>query len=126
MSSSVTRGVTYERPFITSRMAVMSSDAAERFSTKPDAPARNPIFGTDLPRLDEPLPKFLDDDQAARFMAAATRLDPFRRLVVHRPWVLQAQLRILLQSLRRQAQADAERMGRAFFDRLFRPRVAGA
>jgi integrase len=48
----------------------------------PDAPARNPIFGTDLPRLDEPLPKFLDDDQAARFMAAATRLDPFRRLVV--------------------------------------------
>lgn len=48
----------------------------------PDSPARNPIFGTDLPRLDEPLPRFLDDDQAARFMAAATRLDPFRRLVI--------------------------------------------
>src|SRR5215207_5848923 len=48
----------------------------------PDAPARNPIFGTDLPRLDQPLPKFLDDDQAARFMTAATRLDPLRRLVV--------------------------------------------
>jgi integrase len=48
----------------------------------PDAPARNPIFGTDLPKLDEPLPKFLDDDTAAKFMAAATRLDPFRRLVV--------------------------------------------
>jgi integrase len=48
----------------------------------PDAPLRNPIFGTDLPKLDEPLPKFLDDDAAAAFMHAATRLDPFRRLVV--------------------------------------------
>ena len=48
----------------------------------PDAPARNPIFGTDLPKLDEPLPKFLDDDQAARFMAAATRMDPQWRLVI--------------------------------------------
>jgi integrase len=48
----------------------------------PDAPARNPIFGTDLPKLDEPLPRFLDDAQAAAFMHAATRLDPFRRLVV--------------------------------------------
>jgi integrase len=48
----------------------------------PDAPLRNPIFGTDLPKLDEPLPKFLDDEAAAAFMQAATRLDPFRRLVV--------------------------------------------
>ena len=48
----------------------------------PDTPTRNPIMWTDLPKLDEPLPKFLDDDQAARFMAAATRLDPQRRLVV--------------------------------------------
>jgi hypothetical protein len=30
----------------------------------PDAPMRNPIFGTDLPKMDEPLPKFLDDEQA--------------------------------------------------------------
>ena len=37
---------------------------------------------TDLPKLDEPLPKFLDDDQAAKFMAAAVRLDPQRRLIV--------------------------------------------
>jgi site-specific recombinase XerD len=37
---------------------------------------------TDLPKTDEPLPKFLDDDQAARFMAAAVRLNPQRRLVV--------------------------------------------
>jgi site-specific recombinase XerD len=48
----------------------------------PDTPARNPIMWTDLPKMDEPLPKFLDDDQAARFMAAAVRLDPQRRLVV--------------------------------------------
>ena len=48
----------------------------------PDAPPRNPIFGTDLPRRDEPLPKFLDDDAATKFMTAATRLDPQRRLVV--------------------------------------------
>jgi integrase len=48
----------------------------------PDAPVRNPIFGTDLPKLDEPLPRFLDDDAAAAFMHAATRLDPWRRLIV--------------------------------------------
>ena len=48
----------------------------------PDTPLRNPIFGVDLPKLDEPLPKFLDDEAAAAFMQAATRLDPFRRLVV--------------------------------------------
>jgi site-specific recombinase XerD len=48
----------------------------------PDTPARNPIMWTDLPKLDEPLPKFLDDEDAAKFMAAAVRLDPQRRLVV--------------------------------------------
>ena len=48
----------------------------------PDAPLRNPILSFDLPKLDEPLPKFLDDEQAAAFMAAAKRLDPLRRLVV--------------------------------------------
>jgi integrase len=48
----------------------------------PDAPLRNPIFGTDLPKLDEPLPRFLDDEAAAAFMHAATRLDPWRRLIV--------------------------------------------
>lgn len=37
---------------------------------------------TDLPKMDEPLPKFLDDDQAAKFMAAAVRLDPQRRLII--------------------------------------------
>lgn len=48
----------------------------------PDTPPRNPILWTDLPKVDEPLPKFLDDDQAAAFMAAATRMNPQRRLVV--------------------------------------------
>jgi site-specific recombinase XerD len=48
----------------------------------PDTPARNPILWTDIPKMDEPLPKFLDDDQAAKFMAAAVRLDPQRRLIV--------------------------------------------
>ena len=48
----------------------------------PDTPTRNPILWTDLPKIDEPLPKFLDDDQAAKFMAAAVRLDPQRRLIV--------------------------------------------
>ncbi len=48
----------------------------------PDTPTRNPILWTDLPKVDEPLPKFLDDEQAARFMAAAVRLNPQRRLVV--------------------------------------------
>ena len=48
----------------------------------PDTPTRNPIIWSDIPKLDEPLPKFLDDDQAAAFMTAAVRLDPQRRLVV--------------------------------------------
>jgi site-specific recombinase XerD len=48
----------------------------------PDTPPRNPILWTDLPKLDEPLPKFLDDEDAAKFMTAAVRLNPQRRLVV--------------------------------------------
>ena len=48
-----------------------------------DAPIRVPIFNDDLPRLDEPLPKFLDDPTAAKFMAAlATDPNPRRRLMV--------------------------------------------
>jgi site-specific recombinase XerD len=50
----------------------------------PDAPARVPIFSVDLPVLDYPLPKFLDDAQAARLLRAASAdPDPLRRLVVH-------------------------------------------
>ena len=37
----------------------------------PDAPARNPVIAGDIPKKPEPLPKFLDDPDAARLMAAA-------------------------------------------------------
>jgi site-specific recombinase XerD len=49
----------------------------------PDAPTRNPIIGRDIPPRPEPLPKFLDDRDAARLMAAARSApDPRDRLVV--------------------------------------------
>lgn len=42
-----------------------------------DVPARIPVYSTDKPLLDKPLPKFLDDAQAAAFMNAARALpDP--------------------------------------------------
>lgn len=48
-----------------------------------DAPAGVLIFQSDFPVLDEPLPKFLDDPTAAKFMAAlATDPNPRRRLMV--------------------------------------------
>jgi integrase len=48
-----------------------------------DAPARTPIFTNDLPRPDEPLPKFLDDGDAVRLArAVAAEPDPRRRLVL--------------------------------------------
>jgi integrase len=43
-----------------------------------DAPRRVPIFTGDLPKADEPTPKFLDDPTAAKFMAALA-VDPNRR-----------------------------------------------
>jgi len=48
-----------------------------------DAPARLFIYTSDFPALDEPLPKFLDDPSAAKFMAALAE-DPNlrRRLMV--------------------------------------------
>jgi site-specific recombinase XerD len=49
----------------------------------PDAPARNPVINGDIPKKPEPLPKFLDDRDAAKFMAAArASRDPRDRLVV--------------------------------------------
>ena len=49
----------------------------------PDAPPRNPVIGGDLPPRPEPLPKFLDDRDAAKIMAAArVAADPRDRLVV--------------------------------------------
>ena len=47
-----------------------------------DSPARNPVFGTDLPRLDDPLPRFLDDATNARLLRAAGQAEPFTRLVI--------------------------------------------
>ena len=48
-----------------------------------DAPRRNPILHGDIPPRPEPLPKFLDDRDAARLMAAArAHPDPRTRLVV--------------------------------------------
>jgi integrase len=48
-----------------------------------DAPRRSPIYAGDFPERDEPLPKFLDDPTAARFMAAlATDPNKRRRLMV--------------------------------------------
>ena len=48
-----------------------------------DAPRRNPILGGDIPPRPEPLPKFLDDRDAAALMAAArAATDPRDRLVV--------------------------------------------
>jgi len=48
-----------------------------------DAPTRNPIIGRDIPPRPEPLPRFLDDRDAAKLIAAATASsDPRDRLVV--------------------------------------------
>jgi len=47
-----------------------------------DAPQRIPIFSVDVPVADDPLPRFLDDVQAARLAAAATVAAPFDRLVI--------------------------------------------
>jgi site-specific recombinase XerD len=49
-----------------------------------DAPARTPIFSIDLPIIDDPLPKFLDDAQAAALLRVASAdPDPLKPLVIH-------------------------------------------
>jgi len=47
-----------------------------------DARERTPIFVIDVPVADDPLPRFLDDAQAARLMAAAAKADQLSHLVV--------------------------------------------
>ena len=48
-----------------------------------DVPIRVPIFTGDMPPVDAPLPKFLDDAQATRLMrTVAAEPDPLRRLIV--------------------------------------------
>ena len=49
----------------------------------PDAPVRPPVYSSDRPIKDKPLPRFLDDAATAKFMAAARDLDdPFGRLAI--------------------------------------------
>ena len=49
----------------------------------PEAPGRPLVFASDRPTLDEPLPRFLDDDQAAALLGAARRSpDRFTRVCV--------------------------------------------
>jgi site-specific recombinase XerD len=49
----------------------------------PDTPARNPVIGGDIPKRPDPLPKFLDDRDAAKLMATARACtDPRDRLVI--------------------------------------------
>jgi site-specific recombinase XerD len=49
----------------------------------PDAPPRSPVIAGDIPKKPEPLPRFLDDRDAAKLMAAArASADPRDRLVV--------------------------------------------
>ncbi len=49
----------------------------------PDAPPRNPVIAWEIPKKPEPLPKFLDDRDAAKLMAAARASTDLRdRLVV--------------------------------------------
>jgi site-specific recombinase XerD len=47
-----------------------------------DAPTGCLIFDADLPKLDDPLPKFLDDAAATALMRAAATASPLDRLVV--------------------------------------------
>ena len=48
-----------------------------------DAPRRNPIIHGDVPPRPEPLPKFLDDAEMAKFMHQTNiETDPFRKLCV--------------------------------------------
>jgi integrase/recombinase XerD len=49
----------------------------------PDVPARPLLFDADLPIIDKPLPRFLDDAAATKLLRAARiEPDPFARLVV--------------------------------------------
>lgn len=47
-----------------------------------DAPLRTPIFAVDLPIVDDPLPKFLDDASAARLLRAARASTLLDRVVI--------------------------------------------
>ena len=49
----------------------------------PDTPRRAPVYSSDRPIKDKPLPRFLDDAAAAKFLSAARALpDEFERLAI--------------------------------------------
>jgi integrase len=48
----------------------------------PDAPKKVPIFTGDIPRADEPLPRFLDDPTYAKFMATLAKDTNLRRRLI--------------------------------------------
>jgi hypothetical protein len=52
----------------------------------PDAPGRTSILHSDIPPRSEPIPKFLTDEQAAAFMAAARAHPVARYRLVSRSW----------------------------------------
>ena len=57
-----------------------------------DAPRRNPILHGDIPPRPEPLPRFLDDRDAARLMAAARSHHWQCELLDRRHWATRAEL----------------------------------
>ena len=48
----------------------------------PDAPKKTPIYAGDIPKADEPLPRFLDDPTYAKFMAVLAKDTNLRRRVI--------------------------------------------
>ena len=48
----------------------------------PDAPKKVPIFTGDIPKADEPLPRFLDDPTYAKFMATLAKDTNLRRRLI--------------------------------------------
>jgi integrase len=48
----------------------------------PDAPKKAPIYAGDIPKADEPLPRFLDDPTYAKFMATLAKDTNLRRRVI--------------------------------------------
>ena len=66
------------RPSATTSGCCAPSSSGSSTGTTPTPHAGCPVFAGDLPKADEPTPKFLDDPTAAKFMAALA-IDPNRR-----------------------------------------------
>jgi site-specific recombinase XerD len=77
-------GKPYHRHTITGTLSALRcfSQAIQEWGW-PEAPERRLVFGSDLPVPDEPLPRFLDDTQAAALLKAARASDDlFTRVCV--------------------------------------------